>query len=100
MARRFDTSLRVACLLWQRNHHQLVLPAIISLMDPHQPLRIQAYAAGSTVNFCDDVAEATMAPYLDTLLTALLQLLHSPSHAVVISAVPAISQVLPPVAFG
>jgi streptomycin 6-kinase len=65
----------------QEKYHQIVVPAIIPVLDSPEP-RVQAHAAAALVNFCEEAEKDVLEPYLDDLLTHLFQLLQSPKRYV------------------
>lgn len=62
----------------QRVAGDLILPALISKLDGKSVPRVQAHAAAALVNFSEAASNDVLEPYLDDLLSALLQLLQSP----------------------
>ncbi|TVY64219.1 Importin subunit beta-3 [Lachnellula suecica] len=65
----------------QTKYHQIVVPAIIPVLDSPEP-RVQAHAAAALVNFCEEAEKEVLEPYLDDLLTHLFQLLQCPKRYV------------------
>ncbi|EMC99967.1 hypothetical protein BAUCODRAFT_30394 [Baudoinia panamericana UAMH 10762] len=65
----------------QSKYHQIVLPALITVLSASEP-RVQSHAAAALVNFCEEAEKETLEPYLDTLLQNLMQLLQSPKRFV------------------
>ncbi|KAJ1658463.1 importin subunit beta-3 [Dispira simplex] len=61
----------------QPRYHELVLSHLIPVLQNSNSPRVQAHAAAALVNFCEQATQATLQPYLDTLLTNLLTLLNS-----------------------
>lgn len=60
----------------QTKYHQIVLPALIPVLGAAEP-RVQSHAAAALVNFCEEAEKEILAPYLDTLLEHLMQLLQN-----------------------
>ena len=60
----------------QEKYHQIVLTNIIPVLDAPEP-RIQSHAAAALVNFCEEAEKSILEPYLDDLLSRLLNLLKS-----------------------
>ena len=65
----------------QLKYHQIVLPALISVLAAPEP-RVQSHAAAALVNFCEEAEKEILEPYLDTLLEHLMQLLQNPRRYV------------------
>lgn len=65
----------------QTKYHSVVLPALIATLTAQEP-RVQAHAAAALVNFCEEAEKEILEPYLDSLLTNLMQLLRSPKRFV------------------
>ncbi|KAK4497104.1 hypothetical protein PRZ48_011554 [Zasmidium cellare] len=65
----------------QTKFHSLVLPALIDTLGAAEP-RVQSHAAAALVNFCEEAEKEVLEPYLDKLLTNLMQLLSSPKRFV------------------
>ncbi|EDO16511.1 hypothetical protein Kpol_513p27 [Vanderwaltozyma polyspora DSM 70294] len=63
--------------LIQRTSHDKILPALISKLTPNSIDRVQTHAAAALVNFSEHANQAILEPYLDSLLTNLLNLLQS-----------------------
>ncbi|KAI5361577.1 putative importin-beta domain, armadillo-like helical, TOG domain, importin beta family [Septoria linicola] len=60
----------------QTKYHSVVLPALIETLGAPEP-RVQSHAAAALVNFCEEAEKEILEPYLDRLLTNLMQLLRS-----------------------
>ncbi|QIX00154.1 hypothetical protein AMS68_005671 [Peltaster fructicola] len=60
----------------QSKYHQIVVPALIRVLAAPEP-RVQAHAAAALVNFCEEAESGTLEPYLDSLLSHLMQLLQN-----------------------
>ncbi|KAI3644716.1 hypothetical protein MP228_010880 [Amoeboaphelidium protococcarum] len=62
----------------QSKYHQLVVPALCSVMDPQQEQsRVMAHAAAALVNFCEGAQQHHVSPYLEHIfqrLTVLVSL--------------------------
>lgn len=59
-----------------------ILPALISKLGPNSTYRVQAHAAAAMVNFSEHASKDVLEPYLDSLLSSLLELLGSPKRYV------------------
>jgi hypothetical protein len=60
----------------QTKYHGVVLPALIETLAAPEP-RVQSHAAAALVNFCEEAEKEILEPYLDRLLTNLMQLLRN-----------------------
>ena len=65
--------------IMQEKYHKVVLTNIIPVLNSAEP-RVQSHAAAALVNFCEEAEKEILEPYLDDLLSHLLQLLSSPSQ--------------------
>lgn len=65
----------------QKKFGPRVLPALINRLVNTTP-RVQAHAAAALVNFSENASKEVLDPYLDALLTNLLELLQSPKRYV------------------
>lgn len=65
----------------QEKYHQVVLPAILPVLEASEP-RVQSHAAAALVNFCEEAEKEVLEPYLDDLLSRLLNLLQNPKRFV------------------
>lgn len=63
--------------LIQKTSHERILPALISKLTGDSVERVQTHAAAALVNFSEHATQDIMEPYLDDLLTNLLNLLQS-----------------------
>ncbi|GAV47760.1 hypothetical protein ZYGR_0I00560 [Zygosaccharomyces rouxii] len=63
--------------LIQRTSHERILPALISKLTTQSIDRVQTHAAAALVNFSEHVNQGILEPYLDSLLTNLLNLFQS-----------------------
>lgn len=63
--------------LIQRTSHSEILPALISKLTPNSINRVQTHAAAALVNFSEHANQSILEPYLDSLLTNLLNLLQN-----------------------
>lgn len=61
--------------LIQLTSHSQILPALISKLTPNSIDRVQTHAAAALVNFSEHANKDILDPYLDSLLTNLLNLL-------------------------
>lgn len=66
----------------QKRYGSQILPALISKLSNESTYRVQAHAAAAVVNFCESASKEIMDPYLDNLLSRLLQLLNCPKRFV------------------
>lgn len=66
----------------QRHFAARVLPPLISKLSRANVPRVQTHAAAATVNFSENATKETLDPYLDSLLSGLLELLSSPKRYV------------------
>lgn len=66
----------------QKTQGDKILPALISKLTTKSVFRVQAHAAAALVNFCEASTKEALEPYLDSLLTNLLELLQSPKRYV------------------
>lgn len=66
----------------QRTAGNQILPSLISKLTNRSVPRVQAHAAAALVNFSEAANKEILEPYLDDLLTNLLELLHSPKKYV------------------
>jgi len=78
------------CPFFQETYHKSVMPALLKCMQDPVP-KIQAHAATCIVNFTDNIDKELLEPYMDTLLSNLLQLLQSSRRFVQEQALTAIS---------
>ncbi|KAF3080795.1 hypothetical protein TWF569_003879 [Orbilia oligospora] len=67
--------------IMQEKYHAVVMDNIIPVLGSAEP-RVQSHAAAALVNFCEEAEKEILEPYLDRLLTALLQLLRNPKRYV------------------
>ena len=58
----------------QERHHAEVFDALLRTLNAPEP-RVHSHAAAALINVCEGVAHATLLPYLDALVGALLHLL-------------------------
>lgn len=77
----------------QASQHQTVVPRILGAMDDNENPRIQAHAAAALVNFCEACELDDLAPYLDSLMEKLIQLLQCGSKVVQEGALTALASV-------
>lgn len=68
--------------LIQRTSGDRIIPALVSMLTTEHVPRVQAHAAAAIVNFAENASKEVLAPYLDDLLTNLLNLLQSPHRYV------------------
>ena len=61
--------------VFQKKFHEKVVPALLHLMDDNANPRVQAHAGAALVNFSEDCPKGILAPYLDTIITKLEQVL-------------------------
>ncbi|EPS59215.1 hypothetical protein M569_15595, partial [Genlisea aurea] len=61
----------------QIQYHHLVVPALAASMDDFQNPRVQAHAASAMLNFSENCTPEILAPYLDGIVSKLLQLLQN-----------------------
>lgn len=66
----------------QRTAHDRILPGLISKLTNKSVPRVQAHAAAALVNFSEAASKEIMEPYLDELLSNLLDLLQLPKRYV------------------
>lgn len=59
----------------QESHHEQVLRGLMNLMGDFENPRVQAHSCAAIVNFAEGCDQDVMAPYLDELITKLLELL-------------------------
>lgn len=62
---------------YQETQHASLIPALATLMDDFSNPRVQAHACAAMVNFAESCDQDVMQPYLDGLISKLLQLLQS-----------------------
>lgn len=77
----------------QASQHQAVVPRILIAMDENENPRIQAHATAALVNFCEACELDDLAPYLDSLMEKLIQLLQCGSKVVQEGALTALASV-------
>ncbi|CCE65582.1 hypothetical protein TPHA_0L02310 [Tetrapisispora phaffii CBS 4417] len=63
--------------LIQRTSHEKILPALISKLTNNSINRVQTHAAAALVNFSEHANQTILEPYLDSLLSNLLNLLQN-----------------------
>ena len=76
----------------QNKYHQIVLTNIIPVLEAPEP-RVQAHAAAALVNFCEEAEKSTLEPYLDDLLSRLLNLLSNEKRFVMEQALSTIATI-------
>eukprot|EP01080_Neovahlkampfia_damariscottae_P002593 gene2593-3554_t len=76
----------------QKNFHKNVIPALLSAMDDKVP-KVQSHAATAVVNFVEESDKTDIQPYLDALLSKLLDLLKSSTRFVQEQALSSIAAV-------
>ena len=76
----------------QEEQHAKVLPALLAAMDDPS-MRVAAHATAAMVNFSESCDKDLMQPYLDTLVSKLLQLLQHQSKLVKEGALTALASV-------
>ena len=76
----------------QQNYHKTVIPALLSAMDDKVP-KVQSHAATAVVNFVEESDKKDIQPYLDALLSKLLDLLKSTTRFVQEQALSSIAAV-------
>ncbi|RKP13549.1 armadillo-type protein [Piptocephalis cylindrospora] len=59
----------------QAQYHQIVLSCVIPMLGDKDSPRVQAHAAASLVNFCEEADKEVLEPYMDSLFKGLLPLL-------------------------
>lgn len=59
----------------QSQYHQVVLGCVIPMLGDRDSPRVQAHAAASLVNFCEEADQDILEPYMDSLFKGLLPLL-------------------------
>ncbi|TPP65936.1 Karyopherin (importin) beta 3 [Fasciola gigantica] len=60
----------------QKNHHSIVLPALVQVLDDSVP-RVQANAGAALVNFCEKVPQHILTNYLEGLVAKLEQIMNA-----------------------
>ncbi|KAA0199807.1 Karyopherin (importin) beta 3 [Fasciolopsis buskii] len=60
----------------QKNHHSIVLPALVQVLDDAVP-RVQANAGAALVNFCEKVPQHILTNYLEGLVAKLEQIMNA-----------------------
>ncbi|KAL9651599.1 hypothetical protein ABK040_001544 [Willaertia magna] len=76
----------------QANFHQMIVPALLKGMGDPIP-KVQSHAATAVVNFVEDSESKVIQPYLDTLLSKLLDLLKTGRRFVQEQSLSAISAI-------
>ncbi|OUM52624.1 hypothetical protein BVG19_g1829 [[Candida] boidinii] len=66
----------------QRTSGDRILPAMIAMLTTKNVPRVQTHAAAALVNFSENASKEVLEPYLDSLLTNLLELLQGPKRYV------------------
>ncbi|KAI7872213.1 armadillo-type protein [Spinellus fusiger] len=77
----------------QKHFHQLVITALLPVMEDTTQPRVQAHAAAAMVNFCEETDKAILDPYLDAIFERLLVLLKTPKIYVQEQAITTIATV-------
>jgi len=77
----------------QNQFHQIVLPALVSVMDDVANPRVQSHAAAAVINFTENCKKEVLEPYLMGLLGKLGQLLAGGVRIVQEQAITAIASV-------
>ncbi len=77
----------------QQQHHTTLLPALMQAMTDFNAPRVQAHASAAIVNFSEACNQTILAPYLDTLIGTLVQLLQRGQRIVQEGALTALASV-------
>ena len=77
----------------QQQHHATILPALMSAMTDFNAPRVQAHASAAVVNFSEACNQTVLAPYLNTLIGMLVQLLQRGQRIVQEGALTALASV-------
>jgi len=77
----------------QNTQHDVVLPALVQVMDDVGNPRVQSHAAAAVINFTENCDKLVLGPYLDGLLSKLVSLLVAGTRIVQEQAITAIASV-------
>ncbi|AOA61119.1 Nuclear transport (karyopherin beta) [Komagataella phaffii CBS 7435] len=66
----------------QKTSGAIILPGLIGMLTPQHTFRVQAHAAAAIVNFSECASKEVLEPFLDDLLTNLLNVFSSPKRYV------------------
>ena len=61
----------------QTQFHSQILPGLIQIMDDLEHCRVANYGAAALVNFSEGSSKATLAPYIETIITKLMVLMNT-----------------------